>query len=332
MAVKEITIANFNCTFRVEETVYPMIHYFNQILFPALTNYEFVRLYKDNEYYLTDISLVNLSENTNNPEIALIGRHVRRHKVNIKQDYSKEKGFIPIGEIRPSAPYSSFILLIRNHRLIHFKDQSESPEVRSLSSTVRVFIDQYRKKLIQSKVEEINKEQVSISSKKELRKYLNTIFPQPEIDIVPIPSEDIVEQKMKDVIKISTLKFRVYSLNSEIDPSDFYSDIRQIVDELGSPSAEATFSGPRNIDRVTDYLKESKGMADFTVKAHTGSELITLKPDQFVEVIQATISEETPFESQAKQAYLAIKHRSEIINTSQENIDNYKKFLQNMSM
>lgn len=320
-----------------------MVDYFEKIIFPALKNELFKRKSKTCEHYLTDVKIVNLADELDEPQLALVGIHIRRLLLEIKHDYIVEQGFIPIGETKYSAPYSTFILLLKNHRLIQFKDQAGSPDVRSLGATVREFIRQYRNNAIREvrrfifdgiepsqevkNMIDMNKETLQMP-RRELRDFLkNQFYPEPEINVVPIPSPNIIEQKMKYIKSIQQVNFRVYPLNSELDFSGFYKSLRTATTELNAPSGQAVFNGPKDINSVGDYLKESKGMADFIVYARSETEKLKLSPDELIENIQLSIPEGAVLEEQAKYVYSKVKDREEIAMVSDENRQNYKKYL-----
>lgn len=111
MPEKLITLANFNCTFKDKENIYPMLERLEDLIFPAITNKQYKRKVKAKngkltEYFLTNVKITEIP----NGDLVLIGEHVKRVIVEIKQDYSPEKGYIPIGESIPSAPFSTFIV------------------------------------------------------------------------------------------------------------------------------------------------------------------------------------------------------------------------------
>lgn len=337
MAKFDVNLANFNCTFKLSENVLPMLKFFEKLIYPAVTNEEYVRKSRDSEYYLTEVELVNLSDSEEEPEYALIGKHVKRHLVTIKNDFKVGKGFIPVGETKHSAPFSVFILLLKNHRIIHFKDQRESPTLNALGTTIKVFTNFYRYELIQKIVTENGSEYLKHRSKlvdkngrREINKYFKEeVYPEPDINIVPIPSDHLIEEQMKHIKKIQSLSFRVFPLNHEIDTNEFLSAVRQITENFETPSGQVNFNSPKNIPAVTKVLKESDGLADFTVKAVTDQGQITLKPEEFSESIPVRVEEEPQtFVGLVKQIFSRLIGRRELATVSDENEREYRHFVE----
>lgn len=319
---------------------------------------DFYRQTKSNEFFLSDVKLMDLADKSNGqePEVVLVGKHIRRVQLEIKQDYQVDNGFIPIGERKYSAPYSTFILLLKNHRVIHFRDQPGSPDIRSLGSTIREFIRKYTRQAVKDilgnseKSSELYTQFVNYSATLEemkhigetdvlleetkhtgmvdFRKYLNDIvFPEPEVNIVPIPSSYKIEERMKDIIKIKSLNFRVYPLNAELDLFGFTSALRTATTELGAPSGSANFNGPKNIDTAGEYLKNSQGMADFVMDASTSTEKIKLRPDELTENIPVSVPAGATSNEEIRVIYDSVMERPEISNVSGENRNEYNVYL-----
>jgi hypothetical protein len=326
---KTVNLANFNCTFKVHEEILPMLHYFNHFIYRAL-NKEYVRETKSASYYLDDVQVIEIPSKSGKPELCLIGKHVKRVKLEIKNDYEPGSGFVHIGQAPYSAPYSTFILLLRNHRIIHFKDQKGSPEVQSLTPTIKHFLKQFRKEQVVKERREPNthiKEQFQ-NYDGTLHQFLTkVIYPQAEVNIVPIPEPSIVKEKMRKIKKIYSVKYRVYPLNAEIDMSEFLSAIRNATEVFDTPSGEVSFNGPKNIEEVTTSIEESRGLADFTLKGQTNTEKLTLKPEMLTENIEVPIDDNASLVEQSKEVYNFVKDKEEIANTSQDNQDLFDKYL-----
>lgn len=341
---KNIQIANFNCTFELEGKNLPMLDYFDTLLLPALRQPSFFRKSAGASFYFTEISLVNLSKDVSKPEIALVGKHVKRVELDIRNDYAPEKGFIHVGEVHPSAPFSSFVLLLRNHRLIHFGDQKGSPSIRSLAATIEKAIKKYKRNFLQSVIKQYDKEGVypttnllgeisvvKFPRKSDLSKYLLNAVPRPEINIVPIPHPNVVEQKIKELSKIDKLSFNLFALNSELQVNDTLKNLQKISNQMGTERASGQFFNPTNIAKITNFVKESKGLADLKLNARIGENKITMGTDDFVETICVRVPAEIDLQVQGKIVYEELKHREEIQGASLENARRYENYWSKLS-
>ena len=94
-----------------------MLDYFKTI-WPAFNDKNLIRTTyrKKNpelpiKYHISDTQIIELKDGN----LALVGKHIKRTILEISDD--KDQGFI--GEPEDSAPYSTFIILLHNHRVIH---------------------------------------------------------------------------------------------------------------------------------------------------------------------------------------------------------------------
>ena len=346
---KLVGIANFNCTFKTEERVYPMLDFFTELFMPAIIDGKYTRKTKSKskkttEYFITNTKLIELEDG----EIVLVGEHVKRVILEIKQDFSKESGFIYKGQNIPSAPYSTFILLLKNHRVAYFPDQQGSPDIRSFATTMRELIGQHRSSLHLSyrcnlENNDFIFDGIKVNSFSEFKEMFDEKYPVPTINIVPIPDAKLVDKRFEDIRKVSELTFRLYNLNSEIDDEPMFTDIKRAMNRLGSKNVATKFSGPKEIDVVKQYTTICNGKYDFSVKAVTNSkEKVTIRPDSLAEQIPIKLNDEETIENNSKVVYNEIKDREEVkacslenLNTYNENkgkIIDYMKFLNNRNL
>lgn len=340
MEEKVVNIANFNCTFGIDGRTYPMLKYFQSLLFPAITSGSFARKGKNGSFYLTDVELVDISNDKNVRELALIGKHIRKVVLDIRNDFEVGKGLIHVGERRPSAPFSTFILLLRNHRLIHYRDQAGSPDVRSLAVTFEVAMKSFRKKYIKTVVEqyeetgeypltetlgEISKK--AFPTKAKLNKYLYDKLPLPVINIIPIPDKDVVESTFSKITKITELNFRFFSLNSELQVNGLLQQLNDFSDEISPSSGNLIYKNPTKLNRVEKAVEESRGLTDIKISAFMGKDKVTLSTDSFTENIPLKVPVNEDLVYQAKDIYSNLNSRRQLRTTSDENKLNYAEFL-----
>ncbi|MBY6761798.1 hypothetical protein HYH84_12715 [Clostridium botulinum] len=328
-------IANFNCTFNVNGESKPLLDYFESIVFPAMTKANITRETKKNkektaEYFFIDVKLIEIKKD----EYALVGKHVKRAFLRINQDITPDGKITPIGEITNSAPTSTFILLLRNHRVIYFKnDLLGSPDIRSFNTTVkeivRKFIRGKRLNLINElKKSEFKHNGVEYSKIADFtEKVINEEYPWSEINIVPIESKDLINQKFKEINKINELKLSIYNLNSENHFGSYLSTVSNFASQIGTDKIEQKSTNVQNVDEVKKVINLSEGgKFNYLIKGTTkNNETIKLTPNDVAESIPIKYNDTSSDIHIIDVVFKTVENRNEIKNdNSEENSLNYK--------
>ena len=327
----EANIANFTCTFRVNGEAEPMLKYFEKILWPAFNHKTLIRTTNKGltRYHLTDVQLINL-----NGTIALIGKHVKRTIITLSPDYNIKDGFFGDEEKKPSAPYSTFIILLDNHRIIYYKNKPGAPNLKSFESTAKRILDEFiRLKHKELKENLENNNRIYNGKKyKYIEDFRNEVlfseYPLANLNIVPIESETLVEEAFKRIHKISSVKFRFFIPNNEpVDYNNFFASCTQIVKETGSKSMTQNLTSPEKVDVVENAIKTSGGKADYVLKAvDEDKEGFTITPDSVSETIPLSVEEDETIENQSKKVYNHLKDNNAINTISEENKKLFKSF------
>lgn len=329
------TIANFNCTFNVNGESKPMLEYFESIILPAMSNPNIMRETKKGKkvtakYFLYDVRLIEISKG----EYALIGKHVKRAFLRIDQDITPEEGIVLIGETRTSAPYSTFILILRNHRVIYFKNSDQgAPDIKSFNTTVREIVRLFLQGKRNDLINELRNNEFIYDEVKYNRigdfseKVLNKKYPNSEVNIVPIESNQLVEEKFKEVYKIKTLKLYVYKLNAENHYDDYLDSISNFATTIGTEKIVQTANGPKNVGEVKKMLSSASGKFDYLLDALSREDdKIRLTPNDVSESIPIKYNENSTDENIVKHVYEIVKYKSEISNdNSKVNAKLYKE-------
>ena len=145
MSRKRISIANFNAVFVSGQEEKSLLEYFDTIFMPALTERR-IRVSGDSSYRIMNI-LVQEKYN----EYILSGIIVKKTILEIKSDLDEEGNLIEKDEKIPTAPYSTFVIYLKNHRMIYAENQKGSPDLRSFRATVQYILNEY----IRDKHEEV---------------------------------------------------------------------------------------------------------------------------------------------------------------------------------
>lgn len=328
-------IANFNCTFNVNGESKPLLDYFESIVFPAMTKMNLTRVTKKNdektaEYFFIDVKLIEIKKD----EYALVGKHVKRAFLRIDQDITPDGTITPIGEIKNSAPTSTFILLLRNHRVIYFRNHLlGSPDIRSFNTTVRAvvksFIKGKRIDLINElKKSEFNYDGIEYSRVSDFTEnVLNKKYPWAEINIVPMESKELLEEKFKEIRKITELNLSIYNLNSENHYGSYFKTVSDFASKIGTEKINQKSTNVQNVEEVKNVINSyDGGKFNYLIKGVTrNDESIKLTPKDVAESIPIKYNKTDSDEEIIDVVYKTIESRSEIKNNnSKENLENYE--------
>jgi hypothetical protein len=162
--------------------------------------------------------------------------------------------------------------------------------------------------------------------KKALMKHMVYSIPVPTIDIVPIPHPDIVEQRLSQISKIEELSFKIFALNSEMQVNDILRGFAEMSEQMGTSNAGGKFSNPTKKEKVSEFVKESKGLADLKMKAILNGNRIRMSTDDFVENTFVKVPDKTLTE-QGKIVYSQLKDREELTTISDDNLENYRRYI-----
>jgi hypothetical protein len=222
---QNLNIANFICKFGHDKVLLDLAH---DVVIPAFFG-GFQRSYKDTKYFLTDTSLVDLSDKTRN-ELALVGRFVKVGKVGRDQVYEGGKIVKDKREL-DTAPTSLFVLLLSNHKLLYVRETPGAPSIETFATTIESFIKVQLKNWINEEYERLKE-----AEKKVTKKQLYEIYPVPEVNIVELSSEFTINQFVKKFSVLNSVEIRLVDTNHEIDNSPLFDRLRNVKNNLGADS------------------------------------------------------------------------------------------------
>ena len=130
-------VANFNVVFGEDEK--PMLDYFDNIVYPALTSGVIRSGTEGDDYFLYDVEVVS----NKREDAAIIGRIVKRTILDVLSDLNESGDLIEKDEHYSSAPYSTFVIYLRNHRMLYVPNQKGSPTLVNFRTTVAYILKKY---------------------------------------------------------------------------------------------------------------------------------------------------------------------------------------------
>lgn len=273
MGKKKISVANFNVVFIDGQDERPLLEYFDTILMSALKS-NFVRESGDSSYLFLNVDVLLDGQG----EYVLVGNIVKKTILEVLSDLDENGELIELDNHYPSAPYSTFVIYLKNHRMIFAENQKGSPSIRNFRTTVKYVVDKYVR---------IQNAKLKSAGKSEL--------PIPVINVVGIPTREKLEDTLKKVAKINELKLKFYPLNGDLENAGLFTRmLGKIRTKAGSKKGEFILRSPENIVGVMDIVSETDGVVEpiFKVTYPDGT-TTTIKNDMISERKQIDVEGES---------------------------------------
>lgn len=245
---KKVSVANFNVVFMDKEKESPLLDYFDTILMPALKS-GITKRQGDKTYLIMDVAV---KQDANNDYI-LTGLIVKSTVLEIKSMFDEYGNLVEKNEVYPTAPFSTFVIYLKNHRMILVENQKGSPSLDSFRSTVKFILATY--------VTGKNRERMEHDEEP---------LPIPIVSIVGIPPKGGMIAALKQVEKISTLTLKFYPLNGDgdLNLSGIMSGIsKELRMRIGSDRGSVTYRSPKNIKGVIEVVEAAEGTVEPIVVA-----------------------------------------------------------------
>lgn len=249
---KIMQYANFNITFGQEEK--PLLEYFDQIVLPAFQG-EYIR---ENDNNGTSFVFQNVALKEIKDEIVLVGNYVKSTGYSARTQL-KNNELVSVNKYLESAPFSRFIIFLRNHRMILVKNESASPDIRSFQAMVRGCLINFRYK--------------QLKKNEHKRKIIQMDIPNANVNIVDMPLPQNIDEILKDVGKMEFLKLRFFPLNNDLDGEALFKAFRGMMDDAESKTGNMIINTPKSKQGVADIIKSTSGLVEPTLKVRdkTGS-------------------------------------------------------------
>lgn len=243
MGMKKISVANFNVVFLEGEKEKPLLSHFDDIVMPSLTSGK-KRRSGDCTYLLLDVKV----KKTDSGDLVLCGIIVKKTTLEVKSDLDERGELVEKDDKYSTAPYSTFVIYLKNHRMLFAENQKGSPSLSNFKALVNYLFGKYVAELL-----------------KEIPEEKKDKFPIPIVQVVGIPMREKMATALKQIDRINTLTLRFYPLNGDGD-IDFTNilggmatDVRKMV---GSKCGEVIYRSPKNISGIINVLDQSAGTVE----------------------------------------------------------------------
>jgi hypothetical protein len=256
---KKMQFANFNITYGPNEE--PMLEHFEDIIYPAFISQICRERPKDENkpsFYFDNVKIKEIDN-----DYVMVGNYVKDTQYDVHTTVKEGKLVSSPAHI-PTAPYSRYIIFLRNHRMVLVRNESQSPDIRSFQATVRYILNKY--------IRNANK---SIHNK-------NEKLPHALVNIVDIPLPHDIESVLVSVSKINWIKFRFFPLNNDFNPIPIAQDMDKQMKRLKSKHAHIEFKSPDSKSEIKSLIENSAGLAVATLEVQDSNGNKTkIKQDKF---------------------------------------------------
>lgn len=242
MSKKRMSVANFNVVFPEERGgEEPLLKYFDSVIYPAFKS-GLKRTSGDSKLLLMNVEVIDVSDG----EYAIVGNLVNKTKLEVLSELDENGELIATDNIYPAAPFSTFVIYLRNHRMVFVQNQKGSPTLSTFRSTINYIIHTYINQINQGR------------KQNELEEY-----PIPIINVVGIPMRESIEETLKNVKKVQTLTLRFYPLNGDFDFSGMFTGMStQLRQKVGSKRGEVILKSPTSVSGIAEVLEDAGGTVE----------------------------------------------------------------------
>ncbi|RGY66703.1 hypothetical protein DXA30_02820 [Fusobacterium ulcerans] len=238
--LKIMQAANFNCVFGEEKNV-PMLKEFKRIIFPAFKTGK--KEYSKSiikKFFFNDIKIFDT-----NLGYCLYGKIIKDIDLLIKSKLDKDGNLIEADDKVPSAPYSEFILILKNHRMLFTPSQQGSPTLRDFKNLISHSI----------------KNTIRMNDIRENKRILKF-----KLNIFVIPEEITLKNKLDKFEKIEFFKFEIQPQNSRLFDNEYIRKLEVERKGLGADKIEQKIVKPSHLNRIKEIVLKFKDMAYYTLK------------------------------------------------------------------
>lgn len=267
--LKKLEFGNYTLKFGDKKV---LLDLFDEIVMPSFHEMRFVRHLKDKgDYFFLDTKLVVLDESAEYPVLGIAGRIVKNTRLRREQIYRPKGGIIEDRSELETAPSSTFLLILNNHRLILCKEVPGAPTIQNFQSTSQFCLKKRHKEFIE---ENFEKAKIQRKENPELdrvtKKYLFEEYPAPVLRITPLSDKESLRAFVSRLEHIDRVTIKLLPTNKEeIDNDDFWSDFGRRRDEMNSKNAKVEFANTKeglDGDKVYEQASSASNLGNSDIK------------------------------------------------------------------
>jgi len=267
--LRKLEFGNYTLNFGSEKVLLDLFH---EVVMPSFLEMKYIRHLKDKgDYFFLDTKLIVLDQDSNNPVLGVSGRIVKNTKLKREQIFRTEGGIIADKSELETAPSSTFLLILNNHRLILCKEVPGAPTIQNFQSTSHYCLKKQHKSFIDELFDQAKKnKELHPEAEKVTKKALLLEYPYPKLRITPLSDKETLNEFISRFQQIDRVSIKLLPTNhEEIDNDDFWADLGRRREELNSSAAKVDFSNMKeglNSDQVLAQARSASNFGNSEVK------------------------------------------------------------------
>ncbi len=226
---------------------------------PSFHEMRFIRKLKDkSDYFFLDTQLIVLDDSAEPPVLGVCGRIVKNTMLRREQIFRPRGGLIEDKSALETAPSSTFLLILNNHRLILSPEVPNAPTIQNFRSTSQYCLKTRHREFIQEEFDEgkaarsENPDHPRVTKTNLLREY-----PVPNLRITPLPSQTSLSDFLGRLERIEKVTIKLLPTNQEeIDNDGFWSEFGRRRHEMNSASTKVEFTNSQETLDQTEVYKQ----------------------------------------------------------------------------
>lgn len=241
----------------------------NEIVLPCFFDKSLVRSYHKTSFFFHEVSPVMLINDEKEPIIGIAGRFIKDTTLEREQIFEKEKGLVKDSGSMRSSPSAIFLLILNNHRLVYVKETKNAPSKESFRSTLLTFLRTKHKQYIDGEYERLKSVQEKGSEQPRItKKDLIESNPRPTLELIPLTSEDSIEQFVRKYNILKMMEISLSDRNDENDNDPFFEELQKRKDAVGSTNSTVKHSNTKglNKEKIITEISEATAQGNQAVK------------------------------------------------------------------
>ena len=252
-------MGNLVCRFGKEKVLLDLA---DEIVLPSFFDNKLVRTYDKTSFFFHEVTPVLLRKDSKEPIIGIAGRFIKDTTLEREQIFEEEKGLVKDSNSMRSSPSAIFLLILNNHRIIYVRETKNAPSKESFRSTLLNFLRIKHKQFIDSEYGSLKKShQEQSESKKVTKKELLESYPRPTLELIPLTSEESIEQFVKKYDILKMMEISLSDRNDENDNDPFFDELQKRKDAIGSVKSVVKHSNSKGLDKETVISEISEATA-----------------------------------------------------------------------
>jgi hypothetical protein len=266
--IKRIEFGNYTLKFGSKDV---LLDHFDNIVFPSFLEMKYIRKLKDKgDYFFLDTKLIILNDDINEPIVGISGRIVKNTMLHRDQIFSNGD-LVDDEKYLETAPSSSFLLILNNHRLLFCREMAGAPTLQNFQSTSDCFLKLSYLDYI-NKVHDDSKKAMKSNSDNKIttKTSLKALIPKPFLRITPLADKQNLDEFVGRFKQIDTLSIKLLPTNrEEINNDDFWAELGRKRDVMNSNSTRVEFSNPKeglDDESVLNQARSATSLGNSEVK------------------------------------------------------------------